>query len=89
MELTDAFSLVKIEETLQAEVEDPDTTDMGVGLTYTGVEQTPGVKSKAGNDSELGWAELSLAGFTYKWEKSFGKPSRLMQVSLRVRRMFR
>ena len=69
MELTDAFSLVKIEETLQAEVEDPDTTDMGMGLTYTGVEQTPGVKSKAGNDSELGWAEVGM-GFTYKWEKT-------------------
>ena len=68
MELTDAFSLVKIEETLQAEVEDPDTTDMGMGLTYTGVEQTPAVKSKAGNDSELGWAEVGM-GFTYKWEK--------------------
>ena len=69
MELTDAFSLVKIEETLQAEVEDPDATDMGMGLTYTGVEQTPAVKSKAGNDSELGWAEVGM-GFTYKWEKT-------------------
>lgn len=39
MELTDAFSLIKIEKTLHAEFKAPDITDMRMGLTCTGTEQ--------------------------------------------------